>query len=87
MKKKRLNNSGDFAASRSEINLLKIRIEPNNNARETTASKKGLLMVAKRKSIIGAKPDQKCDTVFSVGLFSGLINRSAIQIDIEERNP
>ncbi len=87
LKKNRLNNSGDFAASRLEINLLKISIEPNSNARAIIANKNGLLMFANKKSIIGAKPNQKWETVFCTGLLCVLKNRSAIQMDIEERKP
>src|SRR5688572_3745391 len=87
VKKKRLNLSGDFAARRSEINLLKIRMEENKSASEIEANKNGLGIFVKRKSMIGANPDQKCDTVFSVGFIAGVKNKSAIQTEIEERNP
>jgi hypothetical protein len=87
VKKKRLNLSGDFAASRSEINLLKMRIEENKRPTAIMASKNGLSIVVNRKSIIGANPDQKCAATFSVGLITGMKNKSVIQTDSDERKP
>ena len=87
LKKKRLNLSGDLAARRSEINFLNIRIEIKSKVTAISANKKGLLTDVIRKSMRGPKPDQKCDVVFSVGLLTGLKNKSETHNDIEDRNP
>ena len=58
LKKKRLNTSGDFAFSRSEISLRKISIEENSSPSDRMARKKPLGIFSIRKSIMGVNPTQ-----------------------------
>lgn len=87
LKKKRLNISGDLTSSRLEINLLKIRIEENNNTSEMTIRRKAFEIFFSKKSIIGANPYQKCEIVFSTGFSAGEKKELASHAEIEDRKP
>lgn len=56
LKKKRLNFSGELAMSKPEISLRNNRIETNNKATESSASKNPLGMVFTKNSITGLNP-------------------------------
>jgi len=59
LKKKRLKTSGDFAFKRSEINLLKIRMDAKSKATAAVVRKNGLGISAIKKLVMGLNPNQK----------------------------
>ena len=87
LKKKRLKTSGDFAFSRLEISLLKIRMDAKSNASANEARKKGLRTFAIKKSVSGLNPTQKCVTGFSADSGEGVKNKFEIQPDTDDKNP
>ena len=87
LKKNRLNTSGDFAFNKFEISLLKIKIDENNKTNEMTAIKNGLGIFANKKSMIGANPNQKWETLFLTGVKDGVKKKLAIHTDNVDKNP
>ncbi len=87
LKKNRLKTSGDFAFKRSEINLLKIRMDAKSKATATAARKNGLGMLAIKKLVMGPNPNQKWVTLFPACSGDGVKNKFDIEPDTVDRNP
>ena len=66
LKKKRLNVSGLFAFSRSDISFRKIRMDANNMRMANTNGIRGLLMASTSQVVTNENPDQLCASTFSI---------------------
>ena len=87
LKKKRLKTSGDFAFKRSEINLLKIRMDAKSKATAAVVRKNGLGILAIKKLVMELNPNQKWLTLFSTCSGDGVKNKLEIELDTVDRNP
>jgi hypothetical protein len=78
LKKNLLNLSGEFAISKVEISFRNRIMDVKSSVKDRSTSAKPCDILLSRKSIIGLKPDQRWDTLFSIVWVSGVKKYSAI---------